>query len=65
LTLAIYIYIDIPLFMDQKTVKALYIKIPEELHQLAREYALKRKIKGGVSTLVRDFLAKKTGYAEK
>jgi hypothetical protein len=45
--------------------KALYIKIPEELHQLAREYAVKRKIKGGISTLVRDFLAKKTGYEEK
>ena len=51
--------------MEAKTGKALYIKIPEDLHQAAREYALRRKIKGGLSALIRDFLAKKTGYAEK
>jgi len=51
--------------MEAKTNKALYIKIPDDLHQAAREYAVKRKIKGGLSALIREFLAKKIGYVEK
>jgi hypothetical protein len=51
--------------MEAKTNKALYIKLPDDLHQAAREYAVRRKIKGGLSAMIRDFLVKKTGFVEK
>lgn len=42
-----------------KSDDALYIKIPKELKQAVNQYVTDKKIKGGVSGMVKRFLQKK------